>query len=83
MDEHSAQRVHARIDHIHERLVRVETRYEDILRRLEGLEELPEKVSQLRSSVDRISGKLSIMLWLLFAIGGGLIAAGFELFKGR
>lgn len=83
MDEQNTQPVHTRIDSIHERLVRVETRYEDILRRLEGLEELPDKVNSLHSSVDRIIGKLSVMLWLLSVIGGGLIAAGFKLFEGK
>lgn len=80
--EDSLRSAHARIDNHETRMVRVETRLEDAERRLDSIEKMPRDLNHVRSTVDRLQGQMTIMLWLLFAIAGGIIAAGFALFRG-
>lgn len=82
-------------DRLYERLERLESsreRYGALLeehsRRLEALEDLPNLLGQLYQAIGRLEAKietskqvnqlLQALLWLLL---GGVVAAGFELFR--
>ena len=81
-DDQTIQRLHRRVDDHETRLVRVETRIVDAERRLEVVEGMPRDLNHVRSAVDRLQGQMTIMLWLLLAIAGGVLTAGFALFRG-
>ena len=74
-------RVHQRLDEQNERIVRLEAQQEAIMARLEKLENLPEDISHIRSTLDQLQGRMSVWTWLLALIGGLIISAGFELLK--
>lgn len=80
--DETIQRIFSRIDDHETRLVRAETQLGDIERRLDIVEGMPRDLNHVRSAVDRLQGQMAVMLWLLFAIAGGVIAAGFALFRG-
>ncbi len=82
MPDETTTRIFHRLDDHETRLVRVETRIDDAERRLEIVEGMPRDLNHVRSAVDRLQGQMAVMLWLLFAIAGGIIAAGFALFRG-
>ena len=82
IDEQTIQRLHERVDEHGRRLTVVETITNEQARRLEALENMPRDLNHVRSQVDRLSGQMTVITWLLFAIAGGVIAAGFALFRG-
>ena len=82
IDEQTIQRLHERVDEHGHRLTVVETITSEQARRLEALENMPRDLNHVRSQVDRLSGQMTVITWLLFAIAGGVIAAGFALFRG-
>ena len=82
IDEQTIQRLHERVDEHGRRLTVVETLTQEQARRLEALENMPRDLNHVRSQVDRLSGQMTVITWLLFAIAGGVIAAGFALFRG-
>ena len=82
VDEQTIRRLHERVDEHGQRLTVVETLTKEQARRLEALESMPRDLNHVRSQVDRLSGQMVIITWLLMALAGGVIAAGFALFRG-
>jgi len=81
IDEQTIQRLHQRVDEHGHRLTIVETLTQEQARRLEALESMPRDLNHVRSQVDRLGGQMVIITWLLMALAGGVIAAGFALFR--
>ncbi len=81
MGDESLLRVHSRVDELDRRVTVIETLTAEQSRRLEALENMPRDLNHVRSQVDRLSGQMAVVTWLLFAIAGGIIAAGFALFR--
>ena len=81
MDDDKLLRVHHRLDEHHERIVRLEAQQNAIMDRLERLEGLPDNINAIRSSLDELRGRIAVWTWLLAILGGGVIAAGFELMR--
>jgi len=81
MADETISRLHRRVDDIDRRLTVTETITSEQGRRLEALEGMPRDLNHVRSQVDRLSGQMTIITWLLFALASGVIAAGFALFR--
>jgi len=80
MDE-GMKKVYEILDNHGYRIVRVESAIEDHERRLNTFEKMRDDIDHVRSGMDILNGKMSIMTWLLFAIAGGVIAAGFAMLR--
>lgn len=81
MVDDGLKRIHERLDQHQERITRLEAQQDAILSRLTKLENLPENVNAIRSSLDDLRGRLSVWVWLLTLLVGGIVAAGFKLLE--